>query len=203
MAKQASSSLKNMILSLLVITTISGASLSYVHKITAKGIEQSRQKKKIEAITAVLPQFSNNPLKEMYKIALFENDSLEVYPARRNDSLVGLAIASKTNSGFSGEIKIMVGFLPNGIVYKTKVIEHHETPGLGDKMEQPEFYSQFEQFNFHEKINSVTKNGGDIDAITAATISSRAYCNAVQNAYSVFQKNNQQWSSDSQSGATK
>lgn len=203
MAKQATSSLKNMILSLLIITGISGASLSYIHKITAKGIEQSRKNKKIEAITQVLPAFTNNPLKEMYRIQLFENDSLEVYPARKNDSLVGIAIASKTNSGFAGEIKVMVGFLPNGTIYKTKVIEHHETPGLGDKMEQAEFYMQFENFNFHEQINSVRKNGGDIDAITAATISSRAYCNAVQNAYSVFQKNQKKWTADSQSGATK
>ncbi len=203
MAKQAASSLRNMILSLFIITTISGASLSYIYKITAKGIEQSRQQKKIEAITQVLPPFTNNPLKEMYKMPLFENDSLEVYPARKNDTLIGIAIASKTNSGFAGEIKIMVGFLPSGVIYKTKVIEHHETPGLGDKMEQPEFYKQFEQFNFHEKINTVKKNGGDIDAITAATISSRAYCNAVQNAYSIFQKINQQWSADSQTGATK
>lgn len=203
MAKQAASSLKNMIISLLVITTVSGASLSYIQKITAKGIEESRQKKKIEAITQVLPSFSNNPLKEMYRMSLFETDSLEVYPARRNDTLIGLAIASKTNSGFSGEIKIMVGFLPDGTIYKTKVIEHHETPGLGDKMEQPEFYTQFEHFNFHDKINTVKKNGGDIDAITAATISSRAYCNAVQNAYTVFQKINQTWTSDAESGATK
>ena len=191
-----------MVISLFVISLVSGLSLSYVQKVTFASIQKSRQKKKIDAISLVVPSFTNNPIKEMYTMPLFEEDSLEVYTARKNDSIVGIAIASKTNSGFGGEIKIMVGFLPDGTVYGTSVIEHHETPGLGDKMTSPEFYKQFENFDFTKKKNLVKKNGGDIDAITAATISSRAYCNAVQNAYEIFQKINL-YPADGETGATK
>lgn len=201
MAQKLSSSLKNMVLSLFVITMISGFALSYVHKITLTRIEISREQKKIDAISLVVPQFNNNPIQEMYKLPLFEGDSLEIYTAKLNDSIVGIAVASKTNSGFGGKISIMVGFLPSGVVYNTAVIEHHETPGLGDKMTQPKFYEQFKNFDFSKKKNTVKKNGGDIDAITAATISSRAYCNAVQNAYDVFK--NIKLPVDGQTGATK
>ena len=68
------------------------------------------------------------------------------------------------------------------------VLEHKETPGLGTKMTEPLFKNQFIQKNPSEFILKVKKDGGPVDAITAATISSRAFCDAVQRAYNTLQK---------------
>ena len=76
----------------------------------------------------------------------------------------------------------MVGVLPDGTVYNTSVLEHSETPGLGAKCENDEkFLSQFRMLKPGKKL-LVKKDGGDLDAITASTITSRAYSKAVANA---------------------
>ncbi len=82
----------------------------------------------------------------------------------------------------------MVGFSPKGILINTVVLEHKETPGLGDKMDvaKSDFPIQFQGKDLAEWNMTVKKDGGDVDAITAATISSRAFCDAVQRAYDTF-----------------
>ena len=92
--------------------------------------------------------------------------------------------------GFSGKIELMVGFLDDGTIENTAVLMHKETPGLGDKMDQKksDFSLQFIGKNPVDFKLKVKKDGGDVDAITAATISSRAFCDAVQRAYDVFEK---------------
>ena len=82
----------------------------------------------------------------------------------------------------------MVGFNSEGIINNTAVLEHKETPGLGTKMKEPKFKDQFmgiDPGNFDLKVK---KDGGDVDAITAATISSRAYSEAVDMAYQTYLK---------------
>jgi electron transport complex protein RnfG len=84
----------------------------------------------------------------------------------------------------------MVGFKPDGTIHNISVLDHAETPGLGSKIEKSSS-SWSEQFNGKNPTDfqlQVRKDGGDVDAITAATISSRAYCDAVQKAYKAFQK---------------
>ena len=103
-------------------------------------------------------------------------------------SIVGYAVNSYTNNGFSGYISLMAGFKPDGSVIGISVLEHKETPGLGTKMTEPEFKEQFTGKNPGESMLKVKKDGGDIDAITAATISSRAFCDAVQRAYNTLKK---------------
>jgi electron transport complex protein RnfG len=83
----------------------------------------------------------------------------------------------------------MVGILADGTLKNISVLQHAETPGLGSKMSEPAFKDQFndkraDSFNF-----KVKKDGGDVDAITAATISSRAFCDAVNRALSTFENN--------------
>lgn len=84
----------------------------------------------------------------------------------------------------------MVGFLPDGTIHNTAVLEHKETPGLGDKMDirKAPWSEQFRGKNPAEYRLQVRKDGGDVDAITAATISSRAFCDAVQRAYDTQQQ---------------
>ncbi len=87
--------------------------------------------------------------------------------------------------GFGGPVSLMVGVLNDGTVYNTKTLSHSETPGLGAKCTEPSFADQFRNLDPSAKKLSVKKDGGDIDAITAATITSRAYVEAVSLAVSV------------------
>ena len=98
---------------------------------------------------------------------------------------VGYAVESST-SGFGGPLSLIVGITADGVVYNTSVLSHSETPGLGAKCTTDEkFTSQWKGLNPSEKILKVKQDNGDIDAITASTITSRAYTLAVQNALSV------------------
>lgn len=82
----------------------------------------------------------------------------------------------------------MAGFKPDGTIINITVLEHKETPGLGTKMTEPSFKDQFVDKNPGNYELKVKKDGGPVDAITAATISSRAYCDAVQRAYNTLKK---------------
>jgi electron transport complex protein RnfG len=193
MAKMQSS-LRNMVLSLTLISLGASAGLGFVYEFTKEPIEVSVLNKKLNAIRLVVPEFNNNPNDEMFMLPTGEGDSLEVYPAKKGEEVVGYAIRSYTNNGFSGYIGFMVGFTPDGTIYNINVLEHKETPGLGTKMvpdgtpEKPEFKDQFKGKNPAGFQLKVKKDGGPVDAITAATISSRAFCEAVQRAYNTFEK---------------
>jgi electron transport complex protein RnfG len=189
MAKKEST-LMNMIIALFVITFVASASLGLVYQVTKEPIAAARLAKKMEAIQNVVPEFNNQPSTEEYKIAAENGDSLTFYPAKKDGELVGTAVESSTNLGFSGKIKIMVGFLPDGTIKDVAVLEHKETPGLGDKMERKKsnWSVQFQGKNPANFKIAVKKDGGDVDAITASTISSRAFCDAVERAYKTFMK---------------
>jgi Na+-translocating ferredoxin:NAD+ oxidoreductase subunit G len=178
----------NMVITLVLITSIAGLALSYVYKITAEPIKQAQEAKLKKAITSVLPEFDEIISKKVLPIT--GTDSLEFFVAMKDGKSVGTAIKTYTNNGFSGKVELLVGFLPNGIINNTAVLSHKETPGLGDKMDisKSDFPKQFmgkDPLNF--KL-SVTKDGGQVDAITASTISSRAFCDAVDRAYQTFMK---------------
>ena len=188
------SSLRNMVLSLTMISVGASAALGFVYEMTKGPIEISMLNKKLDAIKQVVPEFTNNPNDEMFLLPTGEGDSLEVYPAKKGEEIVGYAIRSYTNNGFSGYIGFMVGFTPDGTIYNINILEHKETPGLGTKMvpdgtpEKPEIKDQFKGKNPAEFQLKVKKDGGPVDAVTAATISSRAYCEGVQRAYNTLEK---------------
>lgn len=183
MAKKEST-FTSMVLTLFVVTLVAAGLLGTVYALTKEPIRLAELKKKNEAIQVVVPGFDNEPSQEVKKLAV-EGDTLYFYTARKGDEVLGTAVETFTNLGFSGEIKLMVGFAPDASIIDIAVVKHAETPGLGDKMERDksDFNVQFmgqhpETFNL-----AVTKDRGDVDAITASTITSRAYCDAVQRAY--------------------
>ena len=188
MAKKESA-VANMVFTLFVITLTASTTLGFVYEFTKAPIAAAKQTAKMKAINEVLPVFNNMPNEEVYKIAV-DNDTLFFYPARINSRLVGTAIETFTNKGFSGNINLMVGVLPDGTINDIVVLEHKETPGLGDKMSKSksDFSLQFQGINPENFNLSVKKDGGDVDAITASTISSRAYCDAVNLAYNAYLK---------------
>jgi len=188
MSKKPESTFINMVIRLFIVVGVAGAVLGFVYMQTFDVIAAAKQKKLEEAIGKVVPQFDT--LIVYTRMPDTGKDSLTFYEAYNNDSLVGTAIETYTEKGFSGVFKIMVGFDTKGVIIKTAVLEHKETPGLGDKMDKKksDWSNQFNGKDPQEYNLSVTKDGGDVDAITAATISSRAFCDAMTRAYKTYKE---------------
>ena len=181
----------NMLVSLFVITIISGFSLGYVNDLTVGPKAKAKLEKKVNALKLVLPAFDNNPVEDVQVLKSdMVADSVEVFPAFLNNQFVGAAIIGSTNKGFSGLVKVMVGFNATGEIENVVVLEQKETPGLGTKMTGEKFLAQFKGKNLSTYNATVKKDGGDVDALTGATISTRAFCEATQVAYDEFVKNN-------------
>lgn len=184
------STFKNMFLSLSIICLAVALLLAQVNKMTAKPIAEAKALKLQNAIGQVVPEFENDPVAESYMIASEGGDSLLVYPATNGGEVVGFAISSSAN-GFAGEIQIMVGFDMDDKVVNYEILQHAETPGLGSKM--GDWFKDAES-NSKSIIGrdmtlgalAVKNDGGDIDAITASTITSRAFLNAVNSAYNAY-----------------
>jgi Na+-translocating ferredoxin:NAD+ oxidoreductase subunit G len=197
------SSFKNMLASLLGITLIASTTLGVVNELTKDAIATTNANKQAQAIAMVLPKFDH--LGESYKVKPTDgNDSIEVFPALNAEgAVVANAVKTYTNSGFSGYIEIMAGFDAEGTITGFKVLKHAETPGLGSKMDA--WFSDASKEaqtiigkNPKSTKMLVKKDGGDLDAITAATISSRAFLDAINRAYSVLES-----SYDAATSATK
>ncbi len=195
MASKKESSFVNMFVVLFLTAAIASTSLAYVYQFTKEPIDIAKKEKEKKAIEAVLPEFDE--ISDTLVVALAEGDSLTCFSTIKGDSVTGYAVKANTKKGFSGEFWIMVGFTPDGKIYKTSVLEHKETPGLGDKMQRDkaDWSLQFDVLDVPKIVDSdgdgvlieVKKDQGTIDAITAATISSRAFCDACERAYKVFQ----------------
>ncbi|MFI3315267.1 MAG: RnfABCDGE type electron transport complex subunit G [Rikenellaceae bacterium] len=183
------SNLKNMVLVLVSITLIASSAVGVVYTLTKEPIKLAKEAKLNDAIVEVLPTFS-----ELLPVVEVEVDGekVNVYPAKNGDKTVGYAVESFSKNGFGGMIKILVGFTSDGTIFSTEVISHSETPGLGDKMDKNKsnFSEQFKGKDPAKSNLTVKKDGGDVDAITAATISSRAFTDAISNAYKAFQLSN-------------
>lgn len=191
MAKE--STFSNMVLTLFLVTLFASTALGFIYELTKGPIEKAKLEKKNMAIQQVVPEYDNNPNDEAYEVEV-DDATLTLYPAKKEGKTVGVAVETFTTKGFSGEFRLMVGFNDDGTINNISVLEHAETPGLGDKMESDksdwseQFYNKSpEEFNL-----AVKGDGGDVDAITAATITSRAYCDAVERAYKAFKKGGNQ-----------
>ncbi|MCU4165128.1 RnfABCDGE type electron transport complex subunit G [Carboxylicivirga caseinilyticus] len=195
------STLKNMVLTLLVITGIAGASLGSMYELTKEPIAAAKLAKQQAAIKQVVPEFNNNPGEEVYEATSKEGFTLKFFPAKKDGELVGTAIETMTNKGFGGNVRLMIGFKPDGTIINYQVLEHAETPGLGTKMDKWFKTDKGSQsvISKHPGKNNLTvsKDGGEVDAITAATISSRAFLDAVRVAYETYNQNNNNPKADS------
>lgn len=181
------SSLKNMVLSLFGISLVMSAALGFVYNITKEPIAEVIKAKEVNAINEVLPTFDNDPVSSSIEL-----DGMIIYSATKEGKPVGYAVKTYTEKGYSGRFDLMAGFLPDGTINKVVVLQQKETPGLGNNIIQPKFSNQFININIGVLKNQsllVKKDGGTIDAISAATISSRAYCDGIQKAYDALMKN--------------
>ena len=171
------------------ISLLAALALTGVYALTKGPIEQGQREKKEKALQSVLPEYQGTVRDTVIIDA--DNEEIPVHLAiGQNGELCGAGIETYTKKAFAGRFDLMVGFDAEGTIVNTEVIKAGETPGLGDKInkDKSEFAMQFNQQNPAEFQLVVKKDGGDVDAITAATISSRAYCDAVQRAYDIFMK---------------
>ena len=183
-----------MLVALFVITAVSGGLLGFVYGMTKDAIAEVDAKKNEAAIQAVLPLDGEITYKAD-TMTYSENGVTMTFPCNlaydQNGTFQGAAVKT-SEGGFGGKIDMMVGFLADGTIKGTSVLSHAETPGLGANM-TGKFKDQFVDKNPASFKLTVTKDGGDVDAITAATITSRAFSKAVDKAYKAFEANKAQY----------
>ena len=178
----------NMFVTLFAVSLIASMSLAAIYNVTKEPIAKSKALKKEKAIAKVLPEFDKI---ETFKILPpTGKDSVEFNLAFKGTDTVGVAIETYTDNGFGGRIKAMVGIKKDGTIHDVVHLEHTETPGLGDKIDKSKsvWSDQFKGKAADNFPLVVKKDGGEVDAITAATISSRAYCDAINRAYESYKK---------------
>ena len=180
------SSLRNMILAMTIVSGLSALVLSYTYQATKKPIEDAQDAKKLEAIAEILPDnYDNNPYENRITIS---GSNVELYPARQGNIITSVALKTYSNNAFSGRLELIVGFLLDGTITDYRIISHKETPGLGSKITEEKFARQLRGFNIEKRKLKVKQDSGDVDAVTAATISSRAVLDAISRAYESYNK---------------
>ena len=182
--KKLKSTLPNMVIVLTVTTMAAGFLLGFVYRSTAEARDKAANDKLVAAVSTVVSGFDNDPVAECTTVSV-GNRQYTVYPARKGDTLTGCAVESSSDKGFSGRITIVVGFDREGNILGYDVTSHAETPGLGAKMGEwfrGEGPRSVVGRNPKSAPLRVSKDGGNVDGITAATISSRAFLEAVNSA---------------------
>jgi len=168
---------------LTLVGILSATLLSVVSDITRQPIAEAKAKMKREAIENIFP-FKFDSLKTV------KSENGTFYEALdASGTLKGIAVEATTEKGYSGKIEILLGVSNKAKVYDYKVLFHLETPGLGDKITKPKFKDQFKNTDLNSGlIWKVKKDGGFVDELTAATISSRAITDAVQSGLNMISK---------------
>ncbi|MCH5309377.1 MAG: RnfABCDGE type electron transport complex subunit G [Prevotella sp.] len=202
--KKLESSLLNMVLVLTGVAVVMGGILAYVNHLTAEPIAQQKEKALADGIKSVMC---------VDELTVAKTDTVSQTDAKGKELTyiiyqiqdganqdLGAAVES-TTGGFGGDLKVLVGFDPEGKILGYALLEHAETPGLGAKADK--WFQQGEKGDIIGKVPAepltVSKDGGQVDAITASTITSRAFLLAVNNAYNAYMAT----PVDAESGATK
>lgn len=193
--KKLESSITNMVLVLVGVALITGGILAYVNHITEEPIKLQASKTLADGIKSVmggvqLTVAEDDTIRQTIKgkEAIFVvHKTVDV-----NKQDLGAAVESIT-SGFGGDLKVLVGFDTEGNILGYTILQHSETPGLGakaDKWFQKNGKGNIIGMNLEKNNLTVKKDGGDVDAITASTITSRAFLLAVNQAYSAYKSGN-------------
>lgn len=174
-----------LLIALTLIAGISGLILSQVETATREPIKEQRRIQMLKALSAVLPEFDNSPDTDVVSL---ENGvdkkgkpvQVVFYRGRKAEQLLGCAFKVIAPDGYSGNIEVMVGVEPEGKIIGIEILTHAETPGLGSKITEDAFKTQFKQKTLDNADWRVKKDGGQFDQITGATISPRAIVGAVK-----------------------
>ena len=201
--KKLESTLVNMVAVLVGVALVMGGILAFVNHITEGPISQQAEKALSDGIKAVMMSDNLKVSANDTICETFDNKECVFIVHKVADASgkeLGAAIES-TTLGFGGDLKVLVGFNPEGEILGYTLLEHAETPGLGAKADT--WFQKDGKASIIGKNPSnpltVSKDGGDVDAITASTITSRAFLKAINQAYDVYMKKN----SDAQTGASR
>ena len=189
--KKLESSLINMVLVLTGVAVIMGGVLAAVNHMTEGPIAAQKEKALADGIRTVMVS-DNITVGEPVEVKQDDGKGKEltytvyqVKDAQGQD--LGAAVES-TTGGFGGDLKVLVGFNPEGTILGYTLLEHAETPGLGAKADK--WFQRGQKGDIIGKSPkeplTVSKDGGQVDAITASTITSRAFLLAVNNAYRAY-----------------
>jgi electron transport complex protein RnfG len=177
--------LTRLILILTVIAAAAGLLLAVTNQVTADPIAKAARRESVEALKAVLPEFDNDPATCALTVQA-AGRAWTFFAARRGGTFVGAAFEAASAKGYGGEIRLMIGVNADQSLRQVRVLAQQETPGLGAKIAQAPFISQFERRPVDGTTWAVRKDGGDFDAVTGATISSRAVLDAVRTGLEVY-----------------
>ncbi len=177
-----------LVLTVTIICTFAGALLAGVDALTKDRIAEVKQLKQLNAIQDVLPSCDNHPDVNICKIN-HGGRSWCFYVARKSGNFVGAAVETTSSAGYGGDISLMLGVTAENKTQAIAILGQKETPGLGANIETDNFKAKFADKALETTHWAVTKDGGDIDQITAATISSRAVTKAVKKAIDVYLAN--------------
>jgi electron transport complex protein RnfG len=190
-----------LIAALAITCAVSALALSVIHGLTEEPIEEQKRLAVMRAVQEVLPPFDNDPAQETLTIILGDDeigarDTVIVYLGTQSGQISGAAFQTY-GEGYGGFIDIMVGIDLEGRISGVKILEHEETPGLGAKIEEPDFRGQFKGKSLENSIlvngNLAVKNdGGDLDALTGATISPRGVAQAASAGLKIFARHRQE-----------
>ncbi len=175
-----------LIIVLSVICAAAGLLLAAVNKITTAPIAAAGRTEKLNAMQEVLPEFDNEPDTDCVTIP--DSDAV-FFVARKDGTFSGAAFEVSSDKGYGGKIVLMVGVNAYDEVQGIEILKQLETPGLGAKIESLEFKNGFPGRSLSQTKWAVQKDGGDIDQITAATISSRAVTEAIREGIAVYLAN--------------
>ncbi len=167
------------------ISALAGFLLAVTYRVTKEPIAAAKQAEKLEALKKVLPEYDNDPATTVCVVEE-AGRSWTFYVARRQGVFVGAAFESASGQGYSGTIRILAGVRQDNQVQGIEILEQAETPGLGAKIAETNFTYQFRGRPLAGTRWAVDKDGGDIDAITGATISPRAVAAALKDGIAVY-----------------
>ena len=189
--KKLESSLMNMTLVLTGVAVVMGGILAFVNHLTEGPIAQQKEKALADGIKTVMVC---NDLVVAKTDEVKQNDAkgkeqvFKIYQVKDTQGKELGAAVESTTMGFGGDLKVLVGFDAKGTILGYTLLEHAETPGLGAKADQ--WFQKGQKGDIIGKLPvqplTVSKDGGQVDAITASTITSRAFLNAVNNAYQAY-----------------
>ncbi len=201
---------------LCVLCAIATAVMGLVSRATAGPIAAAKEKKVYNGLKTVLPEFDNDLVKTKLTVKGASGADVEFYIAKKNGKVVGYAAQAKSGSGYGGNVEGLIGFSPDGKITSYVISSHNETPGLGtratNRTETKTIFNLFakktdsklpanpilDQYIGHSAAKTdswkkqpwtLDKNGGEVNHVTGATISSNAVCEAAWEAASAFENN--------------
>ena len=174
------SGIGRLIVVLATICFVAGLALAAVYEVTKEPIAYQLKLEVIRSLKAVLPEMDIDPDRDFVDLQRPEVGEVKVFQAATGDKADGVAFQVRAPDGYSGNISIMMGVLPDGSLGGIEILNHAETPGLGSLIIEDSFKDQFKGRSLDNTNFKVKKDGGDIDQITGATISPRAVSGAVE-----------------------